>query len=219
MTIKPAILPHSLEELGEKLSRVEGFVSSVQIDLCDGVFGREKTWIPQGNEQLPADFSYEFDIMLIDWKLPTMYAIAVGAKSVVSHVDLFTDDDISSLIQLVTPRSIALGIAVSNDKSVEFHADMIRKVMAVHPSVFIQVMGIRTIGEQGQVFDEESVERVRALKQQFGTLAIQVDGGMLPETVLKVGKAGAETFVVGSYIFGSEDTGAAINRLNAISFD
>lgn len=213
MNISPAILPHSFEEVTQKLSRVDGIATRVQIDLCDGVMGREKTWMPEGTETLPASLSYEFDIMVGDWKLPTMHAITIGATRVVAHVDLFTDEDMSTLVSYVAPRSVALGIAVSNDKTLEFHAEMIRKARAMYSDVFIQVMGIRKIGEQGQFFDEETVGRVTALAQQFGDVAIQVDGGITPETAVRVVNAGAETVVVGSYIFGSEDAGGAFKRL------
>lgn len=219
MTIIPAILPHSFEEVIEKLSRIEGITQHVQIDICDGVFGREKTWLPQGTESLPTSFTYEFDIMLDDWKLSTMHAITIGAKSIVAHVDLFTDEDIATLISIVGPRDVALGIAVSNDKSLDFHADKIRVIHAQYPKIFIQVMGIRKIGEQGQIFDEESVERVKALKQQFGDISVQVDGGMMLETATKVINAGAETIIVGSYIFNGGDPGEAMKRLELITLD
>lgn len=219
MNIVPAILPHSFEEVTEKLSRIENLATSVQIDLCDGIFGREKTWLPQGTEILPAGFTYEFDIMLEDWKLSTMHAITIGAKRVVAHVDLFTDEDIQTLISIVGPRSTTLGVSVSNDKSLEFHADMIRKIRALYPDIFIQVMGIRHIGEQGQFFDEECVMRVKTLKQTFGDLKIQVDGGMKLETVKAVVDAGAETVIVGSYIFSSGDVGESMKRLEEVNLD
>jgi ribulose-phosphate 3-epimerase len=219
MNITPAILPHSFEEVTEKLSRIEGIASKVQIDLCDGIFGREKTWLPDGTETLPSGFSYEFDIMLNDWKLYSMHAIQIGGKCIIAHVDRFTDEDIAELVSIVGSRSVGLGIAVSNDKTVDFHADMVRKVRALYPSVFIQVMGIQKIGEQGQEFYGESVERIKALKQQFGDVLIQVDGGMTPETVSKVINAGAETAVVGSYIFNGSDPGGAMNRLESVTLD
>jgi ribulose-phosphate 3-epimerase len=219
MNITPAILPHLFEEVVEKLSRVEGIANHVQIDLCDGVFGREKTWLPLGTEKLSAAFSYEFDIMLNEWELYMMHAITIGGSSVVAHVDVFTDEDIATLISIVGPRGVKLGIAVSNDKSLEYHAEMVRKIKALYPKVFIQVMGIRNIGEQGQVFDEDAVMRIKALKQQFGDITIQVDGGITPETAVLVGNAGAETLVVGSFIFGSEDAGGAIKRLELLTLD
>ena len=218
MNITPAILPHSFEEIAEKTSRIEGLVNRVQIDLCDGIFGREKTWLPEGTETLPAGFSYEFDVMVNDWNLYVMRALTVGASCIVAHVDQFNDGDMETLVSLVSARRAQLGIAVSNDKTIDFHADMIRKAVSLYGNnVFIQVMGIRNVGEQGQIFDESATERIRALKQQFGDMSLQVDGGMTPETASLVMNAGAETIVVGSYIFGSEDAGGALKRLELIA--
>jgi hypothetical protein len=45
MQITPAVLPHTFNEITDKLSRIEGLATRVQIDICDGVFGREKTWL------------------------------------------------------------------------------------------------------------------------------------------------------------------------------
>lgn len=214
MNITPAILPHSFEEIGEKLSRVEGIAPRVQIDLCDGVFGREKTWLPTGTETLPQGFSYEFDVMVNHWNVYVPYCISLGAIRIIAHVDMFSDDDITNLVGIIAPHSISLGIAVSNDKSVEFHADMVRKIKEQYPNIFIQVMGIQNIGEQGQVFDEETPTRVKALKQQFGEISLQVDGGIVPETAKLVTHDGADTVVVGSYIFGAHDAGIAFEELN-----
>jgi ribulose-phosphate 3-epimerase len=212
--IIPAILPHNFEEIQEKCSRIEGLVTKVQIDICDGIFGREKTWIPIGSEEMPAGFSYEFDIMLEDWRKVTLQVLTMGAKSIVSHVDQFSDEDITALASMVAPHSAYLGIAVSNDKSLDFHADMIRKAKAIYPHVFIQVMGIRSIGEQGQLFDEEALARVKALKGQFGEILVQVDGGITTETAKRVVDAGAGNIVVGSYIFGRDDAGASLEEIN-----
>lgn len=216
MNIIPAILPHSFEEIGEKCSRIEGIAQRVQIDLCDGVFGREKTWLPTGAETLPQGFSYEFDAMVNHWNVYVPYCISLGAMSIVAHVDMFSDDDITNLVSIIAPHSISLGVAVSNDKSVEFHADMVRKIKEKYPHIFIQVMGIRNIGEQGQIFDDVTPARVQALKQQFGDIKLQVDGGMILETAKLVKGAGADTLVVGSYIFGSDDAGIAFGEMNDI---
>lgn len=216
MQIVPAILPHSFEEIIEKCSRVEGIATNVQIDLCDGVFGREKTWLPVGTETLPEGFSYEFDIMLDDWRESVLHCLTLGATSIVVHADVFQDEDISTVISMVAPVSASLGIAVSNDKGLDFHADMIRKAHTLYPHIYIQVMGIDKIGEQGQFFDERTPERVKQLKQQFGSMPLQVDGGMTMESAKLVAAAGADSIIVGSYIFGGEDAGGAMERLTVV---
>ncbi len=213
MNITPAILPHSLEEINEKLSRVEGVVQRVQIDLSDGIFGREKTWMPDGIFKFPEVVAYEFDIMVADWKKVTQNAIAAGAMCIVSHVDSFTNEDLKSLVEMVSPRGLLLGISVSNDKTVEFHAEKIQAAQALYSDVYVQVMGIRSIGEQGQIFDEETPSRVKALRQLFPSISIQVDGAMIPETAKRVQEMGADTVVVGSYIFGEHDAREALTTL------
>ena len=217
MKVIPAILPHSFEEVTEKCSRVEGLTSFIQIDICDGVFGREKTWMPTGMEVMPSGFAFEFDLMLTNWKDTVLHCLTLGAKSIVAHVDNFSDEDIAALVGMVAPHSISLGIAVSNDKELDFHADMFRKTRDLYPHVFIQVMGIAKIGEQGQIFDESTPGRIVSLKKLFGDALVQVDGGMMPETVKRVVSEGAENVVVGSYIFGGEDAGGAIERLEVVS--
>jgi ribulose-phosphate 3-epimerase len=216
MNVVPAILPHNFEDITTGLSRLEGLTHLVQIDLCDGVFGREKTWLPFGNEKLPSEFSYEFDIMLNDWRKYVPHCVNIGAKRIVAHADMFDGDDMKDLVEMIKEHSIALGISVSNDKNVDFHADMIRKAKELYSHVFIQVMGIKKIGEQGQFFDDNAVERIMALKQIFGDTDVQVDGGLKPETVKKVVEVGAETVVVGSFIFGHEDVGDALEELNRV---
>ncbi len=213
MNVIPAILPHSFEELTDKLSRVEGLALLVQIDFCDGVFGRERTWLPEGGESLSYNLQYEFDIMVNDWRTCVAQAIALDAARIVVHVDMFTDQDMSDLVAMLEPKQIPLGVSVSNDKTVDFHEEMIRKAQSLYPHVYIQVMGIRTVGEQGQAFDETTPERIIALKKVFGSVPLQVDGSMTPETAKHVCMAGAETVIAGSYIFGGEDAGGAIERL------
>lgn len=78
-------------------------------------------------------------------------------------------------------------------------------------------MGIEKIGEQGQIFDDHAPERIVHLKQRFGTLSIQVDGAMNPTNAPKVLEAGADTLVVGSYIFGEHDPREAIVSMNCVA--
>ncbi len=120
------------------------------------------------------------------------------------------------LIEMIQAHSIDLGIAVSNDTSIEFHADMFRQAKERYEHVYIQVMGIEKIGEQGQFFDDRTTERIRALKKMFGDTCIQVDGAMKPDTVTQVADAGAIAVVVGSYIFGRNNPSASYSELLSI---
>lgn len=219
MNTVPAILPHSFEEIGEKLSRIEGLVERVQIDICDGLFGREKTWYPNfAVDKLPEGFQYEFDIMVNEWRQCVEACLLYSPSYLVVHVDGFTHENMTELIELVRPHDIPLGLSVSNDTEVDFLADLVRLAQESYGynKIYIQVMGIRSVGEQAQAFDLETVERVLAVKRVFGDTELQVDGGMKPDTALEVMKAGAVRAICGSYIFGVNDSGLAYNEMKNV---
>lgn len=201
MLITPAILPKNFEELNHKLFMLEGLCDVVQIDLCDGVFGLEKTWLPYKEKELLAGFSYEFDLMVKDWRKFLERVIDLGAKRVILHVDDFSDDDIAEAIAMVKPHLIYLGLSVSNDKNVPAFVSLVKQVDTVYSKVFIQVMGIKHIGAQGQPFDDGVLRRIEYLRDACKHVEIQVDGSMNPETILKVRNRGAMCAVVGSYLF------------------
>ncbi len=201
MLITPAILPHNIEQLTDKLFLLEGLCERVQIDLCDGIFGLEKTWLPYKEKELLTGFSYEFDLMVKDWRKFLPRVIALRATRVILHVDDFSEDDIAEAVAIVKPHLIYLGLCVSNDKNVPEFAALVKRVDTVYSKVFIQVMGITHIGAQGQPFDEGVLRRIEYLKDACRPIEIQVDGSMNPETILKVRNRGATCAIVGSYLF------------------
>lgn len=212
MIITPAILPKTYDELAHKLFMLEGLADVVQIDLCDGVFGLEKTWLPYREKELLHGFSYEFDLMVKDWRKYLMRVIALGAKRVVLHVDTFSDDDIAEAIAIVKPHLIYLGLCVSNDKNVPAFVSLVKRVDAVYSKVFIQIMGIKNIGAQGQPFDDPVLRRIEFVHDACRNIEIQVDGSMNPETILKVKNRGATCAIVGSYVFGHGATHKDIRK-------
>ena len=201
MIITPAILPQNFEQLIDKLFMLEGLCERVQVDLCDGIFGLEKTWLPYKDEELLTGFSYEFDLMVKDWRKFLPRVIALGATRVILHVDDFSDDDLNEAVEMIRPHLIYLGLSVSNDKNVPAFAALVHKIASSYPKVFIQVMGIKHIGAQGQPFDEGVPKRVEYLNDACKNIEIQVDGSMNPETILRVRNRGATCVVVGSYLF------------------
>jgi ribulose-phosphate 3-epimerase len=212
MIIVPAIFQQSYEGVVHELFMFEGLSDRVQIDICDGVFGMEKTWLPYKEKELPHGFSYEFDLMVKDWRKYLPRVISLGAKRVVMHIDEFTEEDISDMISMVMPHGIALGLSVSNDKNVPVFASRVKRIDLVYQKLFIQVMGIEHIGVQGQPFDETSLRRIMYLKDACKHIPIQVDGGMDPETLLKVKNRGATCAVVGHFLYRKGDSHEKVKK-------
>ena len=66
----------------------------------------------------------------------------------------------------------------------------------------------------GSVMDK--VERARGLIESSGRpIRLEVDGGVKAENIRRIAEAGADTFVAGSAIFGTDDYAAIIGRMRA----
>lgn len=212
MTITPTILAPSFEHVVERLFLLEGVTEWVQIDVCDGIFGLERTWLPKEGAELPSGFSYEFDIMVKDWRKYLQRTISLGAKRVVMHIDTFSEDDIAEMIAMVKPHFIYLGLCVSNDKNVPGFVSRVHAIESVYTKIFIQVMGIKHIGAQGQPFDESCIKRISYIHNECRNIDIQVDGSMNNETVSQVKNAGARCAIVGSYVLGRGATHESVKE-------
>lgn len=216
MQVVPAILPKDFNEVTDKLEKLDYVTNLVQIDLCDGEFGLLKTWLPEGDEHLPNDYEYEFDIMVHDYKTYVKKAIDLGAAKIVAHVDYFSEGDASELLDIIEHTGIALGVSVSNSVPVEDHINFIKFFEERYGNVYVQVMGIRNIGAQGQPFDEEVLERIKEIKSWCPNLYLQVDGSMNKDTALKVKEAGADIVISGSYLFNQESIEKAIQEIEEL---
>jgi ribulose-phosphate 3-epimerase len=68
-------------------------------------------------------------------------------------------------------------------------------------------------GFGGQAFDDSVLPKIAAARRAIDavgrTIALQVDGGVNAATLPRCLAAGADTFVVGSAIFGADDPAAA----------
>jgi ribulose-phosphate 3-epimerase len=74
-------------------------------------------------------------------------------------------------------------------------------------------------GFGGQSFIESSLEKVREARKIIdasgGEIRLEIDGGVKPDNIGKIAAAGADTFVAGSAIFGSDNYAATIAMMKA----
>jgi ribulose-phosphate 3-epimerase len=215
MQITPAILPENFEQLHDSLFRVEGLSHRVQIDLCDGKMGLEKTWLPYKETELPEGFEYEFDLMVEDWIKFLPRVLSLGAKRVVMHIDAWEEHDFDMLYDILLhhPR-VSLGLSVTNSSSIEMLVKRVLEAEKRHSKLFVQLMGINRIGAQGQPFDERVLARIEYVRRSCRGVPIQIDGSMNPETIFLVKRSGATGAVIGSYIFGSNNIRKTIDSLH-----
>lgn len=221
MEIIPAILPKNFRELEEKIGMIVGISDIVQVDICDGKFVPSTTWpywkadenfekILREERGMPEweTINYEFDLMVSN---PTeddaRKWLSAGAERIVLHHE--SSPDLSPVIA-VLDGLVQIGIAINistNLEEVKKYADKIQ---------FIQVMGIRKAGFQGQKFEPSAVDKVKEVKTVFPGLKVQIDGGVSLENADLLKNAGADALVVGSALFNSDNIVDSIEDFRAI---
>ncbi len=231
--VVPAILPISREDLEEKLSRLSGLVSSVQIDSVDGHFASPASWPYTGGgaaelaefadhgERLShgGEFKLEIDLMTEDPARAAGTWLAAGASRLVVHADparpldaVFRnlehvyghDKDFSSgLLEL------GIGITPKTDLALIEpylpHAD------------FVQFMGIDTIGRQGQPFEPAVLQKIRMFRRRHPDMPVQVDGGVSKATAPALLSAGVSRLIVGYDLWGAGDLARELRELEELA--
>ena len=97
-----------------------------------------------------------------------------------------------------TPVSVLWPLLASQDPA--SRPDMVL-VMTVEP------------GFGGQKFMASEMPKVKALREKYPDLDIEVDGGLAEATVDEAAEAGANVIVAGSAVFGAKDPAAVIGKL------
>jgi ribulose-phosphate 3-epimerase len=222
----PAVLPNSYTDIEEHVARVVDIAKMVQLDFCDGLFVKTKTWpfnqqeedryesILREEEGLPYwdHVNYEFDLMVKnaserfeEWK-------ALGPTRVIFHLE--AEDNLMKFFENLDrfwQEKIEFGIAIGTTTSPKDLEPYVKYIS------FVQCMGIREIGMQGQAFDERVLEQIQEVKKLYPELSVSVDGGVNNFTSVSLINSGADRLISGSYIFDSFDPQEAIKGLQNVS--
>ncbi|MDP2593351.1 MAG: hypothetical protein Q8P52_01735 [bacterium] len=218
--ITPAILEEDFKEIEDKLAKVVGLVSSVQIDVCDGKFVPRSSWpfalnsgdfekFKEEKRELPylCKMDFEFDLMVEEPEKSVGDFVKIGASRVVVH--LKSTENFSQILKEWGAK-VEVVAAISSAATAEEIAaleSLSGKLSAV------QVMGIEKIGFQGQPFDEHALDTISNLREKFPSIVISVDGGVSLETASRLVFAGANRLVAGSAIFKAHSAKLAIENL------
>jgi len=223
--IIPAIIPESVADLRERLSRVRGAVSSVQIDIVDGVFARparfpmrekdEEEWrsLVRRDISLPYadEFYFEADMMVSHPENMVEDFVFAGFDRFVFHLKSAPPSALFEAIEKARLLDAEAGIALGVEDDVSLIDEWIDRIQ------FVQCMGIAHIGRQGEPFDPRVVGNVERLRERFSDIIISVDGGVNEKTIPFLAPAGARRFVAGSAVFGSDNPAHAIEILRRVA--
>lgn len=211
--INPTIVPDSFSDIERESARYAHFASYFQIDVADGKFAPNTTWLPEGGEKLPEDHSYEVHMMVAD-PIPIGTAFArMGAKRIIAHVEALPDSrSASESFQEWKDAGVdSVGLAVL------LQTPFVNVEPYLENIDFVLLMTIARIGVQGIPFEESSIDRVAEFARMHPHVQIAVDGGVSEKTIQKLVRAGATRFGVGSAIARSDDPARAFVRLHELA--
>ena len=203
--IIPAIIANSVEDLEKKLRIVEPYVDRVHLDIMDGDFVPNKT--VAGYEEmskLETKLNFDVHLMVNNPENQIYFWYQTKADRFLIHVE--SQADLKGLIDQIHLNNRRAGLVLNPDTPAEVIQEFVDDID------FVQFMTVDP-GQYGADFREEVVSKIGNFHAKYPSMPIGVDGGVNPQTAPKLLAAGVSVFVVGSYIFSSEDVGKAITEL------
>jgi ribulose-phosphate 3-epimerase len=209
--IAPSILSADFGRLSEEIAMCEaGGADIVHLDVMDGhfvpniTFGEKVIATARRATSLPLDVH-----MMVEEPEKYFESFAgAGATGMTIHVEAapHLQRQLARIRELGCLAGAALNPATSLITVREALADLdLLLIMTVNP------------GFGGQEFIPSSIDKVsraRALLDELRSgAALEVDGGISRDTIERVWRAGADTFVAGNAVFGAEDPRAEIKVL------
>jgi ribulose-phosphate 3-epimerase len=211
--VAPSILSADFGRLREQVGEVLAAGARViHVDVMDGHFVPPITIGPLVAGAL-ADQVHDAGGMLdvhLMIERPERHAaefVAAGADSITFHAE--ATPNVAYTADLIRSGGAGAGVAINPATSSEALRDLggeigVALCMTVNP------------GWGGQSFIEHSLDKIPRVRTVVGDdVAVEVDGGIDPETAPRCAAAGANVFVAGSAIFTSGDPAAAYSAIVA----
>jgi len=213
VVIAPSVLGANFAHLAADLKQViEAGADWLHLDIMDGQFVDNISFGPGMVQTIRRLTKLPLDVHLMieraDHYVPRF--IEAGANSITVHVEPEAKHEIGKTLRAIREGGCKAGLTLNPETPFAFvephlpNIDLLL-IMTVHP------------GFGGQSFEPEMMEKVRRAQDLRSSLgmryALEVDGGITPETARLSIESGADVIVAGTAIFKSADYAAAIRAL------
>lgn len=210
--IAPSILSADFARLGEEVDAViQGGADLIHFDVMDNHYVPNLTIGPlvckalrKHGVRVPVDVHLmvkPVDRLITDF-------VEAGASIISFHPE--ATEHVDRSLQLIRDHGVTSGLVFNPATPLNWLEHVLDRVdlvllMSVNP------------GFPGQQFIESTLEKLARARRMIDasgrSIRLEVDGGVKVDNIGRIAKAGADTFVAGSAIFGAEDYGATIRAM------
>lgn len=226
--ILPSIISADFAHLAKEVARIEASgADAIHVDIMDGHFVPNLTIGFQIIETLRRLTKMQLDVHFMGYRVYDYVErfISAGADTFNFHYE--ATEDIEEVINYVKTCGKKVGLVFNPETSISVIDRFLPMIdtlllMSVHP------------GFGGQEFIAETIEKIRFSRELIDRFhireggvesndpratppfEIKVDGGITEETMQACVKAGANAFVVGTYLFKQPDMKKTIAELHSM---
>lgn len=216
MKIYPAILSDSLQVVADQLAAAQEFaeIEGVQIDVIDGAFADNLTVTPSDLPELSfGELQCDFHLMTeepLDYVFElSNFKDTLPVRAVLGQIERMTSQ--VHFLEEVQKQGWYPGLSL----------DIFTPIEEIDPESWqylqvVQLMGIEA-GAQGRQFNPLVLDKILELRTRLqvedASVEIIVDGGVNEKTIAPLVRAGAQSVVVGSAVWGAADPHQALADL------